>query len=111
MTVHVREAGVGSTLPAMSSARTNKVCSPNARLDSVKGEVHLVNELVLSSEHEKSAEGSVEENVKVALVSVVVPFGPEVIDVSDGAVSTVQIHVAGTSSTLPAASVARTSAT
>jgi hypothetical protein len=30
-TVQVYEAGVGSTLPASSSARTSKVCDPTAR--------------------------------------------------------------------------------
>ena len=39
-TVHVRDAGVGSTLPAASTARTNSVCEPSARPAKVTGSVH-----------------------------------------------------------------------
>jgi hypothetical protein len=55
---------------------------------------------------------SLAERVKVALVSMVGSIGPESIVVSGGVLSTawtVQPKLAGVGSTLPAASVARTS--
>ena len=39
LTVNVREAGVGSTFPAESLARTEKVWEPSARCEVVFGEV------------------------------------------------------------------------
>ena len=39
LTVNVRLAGLGSTLPAASLARTENVCEPFARVPSVYGDV------------------------------------------------------------------------
>jgi hypothetical protein len=50
----------------------------------------------------------VDENVNEGEAPLVVPLGPELIEVSGAAVSTVNDRVAGVASTLPAASVART---
>jgi hypothetical protein len=65
-----------------------------------------------SSEHWKVDPLSLELKPKLAAVEVVVPDGPETIDVSgavvSGGVCTVQLWVAGDASVLPAASVART---
>jgi hypothetical protein len=67
-----------------------------------------------SSLHSKLEPDSVDVNEKLAEVEVVVPEGPELIEVSGGVVSggadasTVQLLVAGLGSTLPAASLART---
>jgi hypothetical protein len=48
------------------------------------------------------------ENPKLALSTVMVPLGPDVIVVSGAVVSTVNERVAGVPSWLPAGSVART---
>ena len=58
--------------------------------------------------HSKNA-SSLAENPNEGLVSVVDPEGPESICVSGGIESTVKVREAGLSSTLPAASLARTS--
>jgi hypothetical protein len=73
-----------------------------------RGEAHAANGAV-SSEHSKVDPVSVAENVKVADVLAVRPFGPESIVVSGGVTSTVQEWVAGVGSVFPARSVARTS--
>ena len=54
-------------------------------------------------------DGSDASKVKVASVEVVVPDGPDVIEVCGCAVSIVQLRTAGVRSTLRARSVARTS--
>ena len=65
-----------------------------------------------SSLHSKTELASVALNANDALVALVEPFGPEVIEVSGAVVSvgavTVQPALAGLASVLPAASVART---
>jgi hypothetical protein len=67
--------------------------------------------------HSKLEKDSVEVNPKLADVELVVPEGPELIEVSGGVVSgggisgagsTVQVSLAGVGSTLPELSVART---
>src|SRR5262245_23567353 len=52
-TVHVNDAGVGSTLPARSSARTSNVCGPSLRPAYDRGLTHDSNASgsVLSSRH------------------------------------------------------------
>ena len=42
-TVKLRLAGVGSTLPARSMARTSKVCGPSESAEVVNGVVHEAN--------------------------------------------------------------------
>ena len=109
-TVNVRVAGVGSTLPAASSARTRNVYVPSASGPSVRGEVQ--------ARRCRSPAGAVEPALerRARLAGerergdafVIVPVGPRVIVVSGAVVSTVNVRVAGVGSTLPAASVART---
>jgi hypothetical protein len=59
--------------------------------------------------HSKEEPASEDENEKLADVALVLPEGPPVIVVSGAAVSIVHVRDAGSGSTLPAASVARTS--
>jgi hypothetical protein len=105
-------AGVASVFPAASLARTLNWCVPTASPVRSRGDVHAANG-ALSSEHSKVEPDSLEENVKLALVLVVVAAGPEPIVVSGAVVSgggwIVQLWLAGVASTLPAASLARTS--
>jgi hypothetical protein len=108
LTVHVREAGVESALPAASMARTSKVCTPLPSPEYAFGEVH-VTKAARSSRHSNVESVSAEEKPKLADEEVEVPLGPDVIAVSGSVVSTVQVLLAGLASTLPAASVARTS--
>src|SRR6266496_4973811 len=86
-TVKSREAGVGSVLPAASVARTRKVWAPSARaLAGVcvsPGPEQAPNGSE-SKRHSKLDPGSVEENPKVGVESLVAPEGPEVIVVSGG---------------------------
>ena len=60
-----------------------------------------------SSAHSKLAPGSL-LNTKLAAALLLSAFGPEVMVVSGGVVSTVQEYVAGLGSVLPAVSLART---
>src|SRR3954449_8012092 len=110
-TVHVRDAGDASTLPAASVARTSNVCAPTASPLKSRGDVHAPH-TPPSSRHSNVA-ASLAPNVKLAVVAVTVPDGPPVIVVSGAVVSagaaTVHARDAGDASTLPAASVARTS--
>jgi hypothetical protein len=62
----------------------------------------------VSTRHWKLAPGSL-ENPNVGVESFVSPVGPDVIVASGATVSTVQVKLAGDWSTLPAASIARTS--
>src|SRR5262249_30956477 len=91
-TVKVLDAGVASTLPAGSLARTVKVCEPSASAPSVSGEEQLTN-APPSTWHSKLAVPSGDENVNVGVLSVVGAgsSGPEVIDVSGGVVSMLQV--------------------
>ncbi len=106
-TVKVREAGVGSTLPAVSRARTSNVCAPCARFVYACGDVHGAN-AALSRRHSNVEPGLVEVNANDGDALLVAPVGPLVIAVSGNEVSTVNVREAGVASTLPAASVART---
>jgi hypothetical protein len=113
-TVHVRDAGDVSALPAASVARTSNVCEPFARLEYALGEEHEL-QFPLSRRHRKVEPVSVDANWNDAEALETVPDGPELIDVSGGVVSggggtsTVQLREAGDESVLPTASVARTS--
>ena len=81
---HSWTAAVGSTLPAASIARTRKVWSPTARPVYSTGETHGAE--APSSAQLKVESGSLDEKVKVALVSFE-SAGPESIVVSGGVVS------------------------
>src|SRR5215212_9538316 len=59
-------AGVGSTLPAGSIARTSNVCWPSASGAAVNGESHGAN-TALSSLHSNVEPGSVERNDQVGV--------------------------------------------
>ena len=61
-----------------------------------------------SSLHSKVAPVSLAENWKAAVVEVVSPVGPSVIDVSGLTVSIVHVRAASVPSVSPTASVART---
>ena len=105
-------AGEASTLPAASVARTEKVYAPSASGPYARGDAQLAYVPVVapgpSSLHSNVDPAFVEENVNDGDAPLVTPLGPELIDVSGAAVSTVKLRVAGVASTLPAASVART---
>ncbi len=110
-TVNVRVAGVGSTLPAASVARTENVYvrrpapaeRPRRRARGVRAG-RGAGTVELALERRRLAA----ENVNDGAVSPVVPVGPVLIVVSGAAVSTVNVRVAGVGSMLPAVSVART---
>jgi hypothetical protein len=106
-TVHDRDAGEASTLPAGSVARTANECDPSASPEYARGDVHAAHS-PLSIRHSNDEPASDEENANDALVSFVSPAGPPEIDVTGGVVSIVQFQVGGEGSTLPAPSVART---
>src|SRR3954468_23025776 len=106
-TVHVRDAGDASTLPAASVARTSNVCAPTATPLKSRGDVHAPH--TPASRRHSNVAASLAPNVKLAVVAVTVPDGPPVIVVSGAVVSTAQLREAGDASTLPAASVARAS--
>src|SRR5262249_4917282 len=62
-TTQVNDAGVGSTLPAASIARTWKVCEPSARVPVLNGDVQATN-APLSMRHSKRDPSSLEVNAK-----------------------------------------------
>ncbi len=87
-TVKVRVAGVGSALPAWSTARTSKVCSPSASGAVVWGDSQLANSSA-STRHSKPAPDSLEK-VKAGVGSAVGLGGSEVIAVLGGRLFTVK---------------------
>ena len=93
-------------LPAVSVARTSKVCVPWLRGAVVCAEVQAV-KAAESTRHSKVA-CSLAVNAKVGVVSLVGPLGPFVIVVAGGVVSTTMVRLA-VFPRLPAVSVARTS--
>lgn len=105
--VHVRDAGVGSTFPAPSRARTANVCVPSPKPEYIFGDTHAANPEPFN-EHSNDAPTVSDENVKVALLALVADGGAESILVSGAVVSTVHVWTAGDASTFPAVSVART---
>ena len=109
-TVKVTAAAEASVLPAMSVARTLKVCAPSASVSVVKGVTHEA-QSPSSTWHSKVASvGSEELKAKVISVDLVrLPSaGPESMVVSGAVASSVKLRVAGVRSSLPARSTART---
>jgi hypothetical protein len=106
-TVQVKVAGVASTLPAGSVARTLNVCEPLASPAYGFGLVQVVNP-PLSSSHSKVEPGSLAVKEKLAEVLAVGSLGEAVMVVFGAPVSTVHVNVAALASVLPAGSVART---
>jgi hypothetical protein len=84
--VKLRAAGVWSTLPATSVARTANVCFPGLTGPTAAGDVHGAN-AAPSSRHSNVDPGSSAENVNVALGSVTGPSGPDSIVVCGAVVS------------------------
>jgi hypothetical protein len=104
---HVKLAGVPSTFPAASLARTLNVCEPSTSVEYGFGLVQGVNVRV-SRAHSNVAVASGEVKLKLAVVALVVAAGLAVMLVSGATVSTVHVKLAGVPSTFPAASLART---
>src|ERR671914_2872921 len=86
VTLQLRLAGVRSTLPAASIARTRSWCTPTARPVSSSGETHALYDAP-SSEHWKVEPLSLEENAIVAFGLAVSALGPESIVVCGAVVS------------------------
>src|SRR5918992_704943 len=106
-------AGVRSSLPARSTARTSRILLPGGRPVSSYGDVQSVNAACVVSLHSNVASGSSLENVNVALVCTVVRSGPESIVVSGASMSgggglIAHVIAAGPGSALPWRSIART---
>jgi hypothetical protein len=106
--VQAWEAGVASTFPAPSVARTWNVCVPRARAEYVFGLVHAAN-AAASSLHSNVEPLSLEVKSNEAVVAVVGSAGADEIVVFGAVTSTVHVYAAGVASMLPAKSVARTS--
>jgi len=107
-TVHVFAAGVSSTLPASSRARTRNVCDPSASGPAyARGDVH-VTYVAPSRLHSNVAVPSELVNVSDADELFVVLGGPPVSVVLGAVVSMVQVNDDGDGSTFPAMSRART---
>jgi hypothetical protein len=92
-TVKALLAGLESTFPTASTARTWKVCEPVLTEAVVCGELQEVNEAE-STRHWNVAV-SLAVNSNVGVESLVGPVGPAVIVVSGAAVSTVMLRSAG----------------
>src|SRR5438128_10472786 len=105
--VHVKLAGVASTLPAGSVARTWKVWRPSASALLLCGLVQAA-KAAPSSLHSKVLPALVAVKLKLALVLFVTRRSSDLIVVSGAVVSMVQVKLAGDASTLPAVSIART---
>ncbi len=103
-----RAAGVGSALPAASTARASNVCAPSASWGIAVGDWQGLNGPP-STRHSKVAPSSSVPRPNDGARSLVVGGGPERIVVSGASVSTVKVRVAGVGSALPAGSIARTS--
>ena len=74
-TVKLRDAGVGSTLPAGSVARTSKVCAPSAS-DAVVSGVEHEPHAPPSTRHSNVEPAWSAENANVGVASLVGPDGP-----------------------------------
>ncbi len=103
--VQVKLAGVASVLPAVSVARTWKVCEPLTRSLYCLGEVQAA-KAALSKLQVKVEPVSLDENVNVAELLLTVPEGPEAIIVSGAVRSTSTVRALEVAEVLPAASVA-----
>src|SRR5688572_23556409 len=106
--VHVKLAGVRSTLPASSMARTSKVCEPTVKSANPNGERHSMRSPVWGSviqtpskAHSKMTPASLDEKVNVALVLVVVALGPVLIVVSGADTSISQVYSSGEGLAMP----------
>ena len=86
-TVNDCVAGVASTLPAASMARTAMACMPSVRAFVVHGLVHRGPTRRSRSRHWNAAPLSLAVKAKVGVLSVVVPVGPDVIVVFGAVVS------------------------
>src|SRR5688572_8604208 len=106
--VSIPRAGLGSTFPDGSIARTTKVCAPGVSVGVVNGDEQAAN-APWSMLHSNVEPCSSEENSNMGVESVVGPAGPVTMDVSGGRVSIVKARVAGLASRLPATSMARAS--
>ena len=102
-----QKAGVGSLLPAASTARIDTECVPAPSPVRVAGEVQLF-QAAPSRLQLNMAMVSGEEKVKVATDVVDGVAGPLAMVVSGGTVSTAQAKTAGEESADPRASTART---
>jgi hypothetical protein len=80
-TANARDAGVVSTMPDASLARTRKVCAPSGSSVSARGDLHGANGAA-SRLHANRAADCVEENANDGLASPVGPLGPASIRVS-----------------------------
>ena len=74
-TVKLRDAGVGSTLPAGSVARTSNVCAPSANEAVVSGVEHEPH-APPSTRHSKLEPAWLDEKANVGVESLVGPEGP-----------------------------------
>lgn len=104
-TLHREEAGVGSTLPELSRARTRRVCSPSESAKRIVGLEHVVKGAP-SRLHSYATSVSLESKSNVASGVGVSPEGPETMFVSGGVESTRKRTAREGSLVLPAASVA-----
>src|SRR5687768_10886293 len=86
VTLQLRLAGVRSTLPAASMARTRSWCTPTDRSVYWTGELHEL-KATPSREHSNVELASLEENARVACVLPVSVGGPESIVVCGAVVS------------------------
>ncbi len=86
LTVNDRVAGLASTLPAASVARTETLCEPSASAAVVHGLAQLTHEPE-STRHWNVEPDSVAEKANVGVLSFVVPVGPELMVVSGAVVS------------------------
>ena len=87
-TVHVRRAGVRSTLPARSTACTSSVCGPSCSSSTVSCSAHS-NHAWWSSRHRRLATGSLAPKPNAAVRAAVLAGGPAVIVVCGAVLSTV----------------------
>src|SRR3954452_8370482 len=88
-TAQVRDAGVGSTLPALSMARTSKLCTELARPLKGCGDEHGV-QAPPASRPRNVEPASLELKPKLAEVAAVEPCGPLEMTECGGVVSTVK---------------------
>ena len=100
-------AGVGSTLPAASTARTSMVCLPTFTF-TLYGEVQTLNAPLSKRHSKRGVPLSSHGNFTLTRACVVFLAGFLVIVVSGAVVSTVKLRAAGVASRLVAASLART---
>src|SRR5688572_30139338 len=99
----------GSVIGAVTSTWTENVWRPVVRPSYTAGDRQGAN-ATPSSEHEYvTGSGSLADRTKVALVASVAAVGPLTIVTGDGILPIVQLNSSGDGSTLPAASLARTS--